>query len=64
MAYRTDDPLADHDRFEREQELLAAKLPTCDYCEKPVDDYYWNINGEIFCEDCLNEHFRMAVEVW
>lgn len=62
--FRTDDPLMDFDRWERQKEQQAASLPECDHCEKPIDDYYWNINGEIFCEGCLNENFRMAVEVW
>lgn len=61
--YRTDDPLADHDRWQREQERLAAQLPECDHCGKPVDDYYYNINGEIICEDCLSENFRVTVEI-
>ena len=61
--YRTDDPLADHDRWQREQERLADKLPECDYCGKTVDDYYYNINGDIICEDCLNENFRVTVEI-
>ena len=64
MAYRTDDPLADHARWERQQEQLAANLPKCDICGSTIDDHYFNINGDILCEDCLNEYFRMAVEVW
>lgn len=61
--YRTDDPLMDFDRWERQKERMAEKLPECDYCGKPVDDYYYNINGEIICEDCLNENFRVTVEI-
>lgn len=49
---------------QKERERQATEFPRCDCCEKPIDDYYWNINGEIFCENCLNENFRMAVEVW
>lgn len=51
-------------RHEQEQERMAAQLPKCDYCEKTIDDHYYLINGEIYCEGCLNENFRMAVEVW
>ena len=64
MMYRTDDPYADFQNHEREQELVASKLPECDYCGSTIDDHYFNINGEILCEDCLNENFRMVVEVW
>ena len=64
MSCRTDDPYADFCSHEREQEWLAAQLPECDHCGKTVDDYYYNINGDIICEDCLNENFKVAVEVW
>lgn len=62
--FRTDDPLDDLDRHEREQERLAAKLPTCDYCGKSIDDHYFNINGDIICGGCLNDNFKVAVELW
>lgn len=61
--YRTDDPLADFSLHERQQERLAAKLPKCDICGRTVDDQYYNIYGEIVCEDCLDEHFRVTVEI-
>ena len=61
--YRTDDPLMDFDKWERQKEQLAASLPECDYCGNPVDDHYYNINGEIYCEGCLDEHFRVTVEL-
>lgn len=47
----------------KQQELLST-LPGCDYCEDVIDDdYYYEINGDIICEKCLNENFRKAVEV-
>lgn len=63
MAYRTDDPYADFCSHEREQERLAAQLPECDYCGKHVDDHYYYIDGEIYCEDCLRENFYRSVEI-
>lgn len=61
--YRTDCPLSDFDRWEQEKERLAANLPECDFCGRTVDDTYYNINGDIVCEDCLDEHFRVTVEI-
>lgn len=61
--YRTDDPIADYDRWEREQELRTAKLPECDICGRHIEDHYYNLYGEICCEDCLDEHFRVTVEI-
>ena len=48
-----------HDRRQA-QEL--KKLPECAYCENPIQDeaaYY--INGDWYCERCLEEHFKRAV---
>ena len=61
--YRTDDPIADFDRWEREQALRTADLPGCDICGRPIEDYYYNIYGETCCEECLEEHFRVTVEL-
>lgn len=61
--YRTDDPLDDFDRYEREKERLEALLPKCDICGRTVDEHYYNIYGETVCEDCLDEHFRVTVEI-
>lgn len=59
MPYRTDDPVADAERYFAEQERRFEELPECDYCgERITDDYYWYINGEILCEECLNSNFR------
>ena len=63
MYYRTDDPLADFARYDAEQQSEMDKLPKCDYCDEPItDDYYFEINGDIICADCLNENFRKGVE--
>lgn len=56
--YRTDDPVADFERYDSEQAREEARLPHCDCCGNVIRDHYWNINGEIYCEDCLNDNFR------
>lgn len=61
--YRTDSPLDDFDRYEREKERLEALLPKCDICGRTIDDHYYNIYGEIMCEICLDENFRLMVEI-
>lgn len=59
--FRTDDPIADFDRYDAEQEKRRDELPECDYCgERITDDYYYVINGDVICEDCLKKHFRQA----
>lgn len=47
---------------EREQSEVD-KLPKCDYCGEPImDDYLYDINGDIICEACLHDNFRKDVE--
>lgn len=59
----TDDPLSDFDRYDRQQEELLNSLPVCDCCGEPIqDEYCYEINGDLICEDCLDMHFRKAVE--
>lgn len=42
-----------------EQEHQAKKLPRCCACKDPIyDEYLWEIDGDIYCEDCATEHFR------
>ena len=37
---------------EAEQEKALAERPCCEYCGKPIqDDYYYEINGDIICEE-------------
>ncbi len=54
---RTDNPFRDFWLKDmRDSEWLDSR-PVCDQCEEPIqDDYYWLINGEKFCERCLDWH--------
>lgn len=59
----TDDPLSDFDRYDRQQEEWLNGLPVCDCCGEPIqDDFCYEINGEYICKDCLDMHFRKAVD--
>lgn len=59
---RTDDPLADFDRWDAEQASYEARLPRCAYCGEPIWEYYFIINGEMLCEECLHSNFRKDVD--
>lgn len=53
MMYRTDDPIADSERFYIEQEKKLEKLPLCECCGEPIqqeDAIYYN--DQWCCEDC------------
>ena len=64
MAYRTDDPNADFDRWDAERERQLAELPVCDCCDNPIqDDHYYQINGDNICPDCLENYYRKEVDL-
>ena len=47
----------EHDQ--REQEWLDS-LPICEECGEPIqEDHCYNIDGEILCEECLKERYRV-----
>ena len=61
--YYTDDPHADWDRYCDEQEQQAEKFPRCCGCRQRIyDDHLWDIDGELYHEDCAAEHFRKSTD--
>lgn len=61
--YRTDNPIADFERWDADQQERLEKLPVCTVCGKRIqDDYCYEINDEIFCTDCLDDEFRRETE--
>lgn len=63
MRFRTDDPVADWERYVAEQEKRFAELPECDYCGHTITEgFYYEINGDTICEGCLNWNFRKSVD--
>ena len=63
MLFRTDDPEKDFDRWDAEQEAALEKLPKCVKCKEPIqDDHYFDVNGELYCEEHMIEKFRKDIE--
>lgn len=63
MYIRTDDPVKDYDRYAEEQEKKLQKMPVCSYCDSHIqDEYLYEINDELICEECLKDNFRKNVE--
>lgn len=61
--FYSDDPIRDAERYEAEQERRLSELPVCCYCGEPIqDDHYYLINGEEYCEECLDDQFRKRTE--
>ena len=61
--YYTDDPIRDFARRDAAEARYESKLPTCAHCGEPIfDEYLYVIDGEPYCEECLNYNFRKRVE--
>lgn len=63
MMYKTDDPIADYDRWDAEQARWRERLPECEMCgERIEDDYAYDIDGSIICPDCMDKHFKKSID--
>lgn len=52
-----------HARHEAEQQRELDKLPKCDYCGETItDEYLYDLDGTLCCENCLNNNFRKPVD--
>ena len=61
--FRIGDPHDDFDRHDRDLARKEARLPVCERCLKRIsDDFYWDMEGEILCEDCMNIRYRKYTE--
>lgn len=40
-----------------------SKFPKCSWCNDPItDDYLYKIGDDIYCEQCMRDHYRHPVE--
>lgn len=59
----TDDPYRDFLRHDAEQEKLLERLPICDSCGEHIqDDYLFEVDGNLLCEECMIREHRRDVE--
>lgn len=42
-----------------QDECEADKMPKCFNCEGLLEDYCYDIDGDLFCEECFNDIFRI-----
>ncbi len=48
---------------ERGLEQRLKHRPVCEYCDNPVqDDHYYDIDGTLVCQDCLDAYFRKGID--
>lgn len=59
----TDNPARDWDAYCEEQERELERRPVCACCgERIQDDYFYDINGENICPECLEDYYRKETE--
>lgn len=47
------------ERHDREMEQKLAERPICDDCGRPIqDEHYFEVEGDILCEDCMCHRYR------
>ena len=50
--------------YEAEVAQAEKEVPVCTYCNRPVaEDFYYELNDEVICAECLEQHFRKEVVV-
>ena len=48
---------------DRRQERRREQLPKCDRCKDEIQEYLFDIYGDIYCEDCTRKLFRREVSL-
>lgn len=63
MFYRTNNPVADAERYQ--EELESAPHLYCVGCGEPLynGDMAWRIEGDLWCEDCAQNMFREEISL-
>ena len=62
--FYSNDPIADAERYAAEQDIEIRRLPVCRECKEHIqDEYLYDIDGDFYCGDCMEEKFRKEVEL-
>ncbi len=60
--YYTDNPVADAERYLRDQDDALARLPKCELCGEPIQqERAVYIDGAYYCDECLHGH-RVCID--
>ncbi len=61
--YYSDDPVRDFMMHDAKQTQWLEQQPVCSECDEHIqDEYCYEINGELICEDCLNTNHKKRTE--
>ena len=54
--YRSDNPDDDFIRWDEDKQCWLQSQPMCDECGEHIqEDYYYKINGRIYCPECIED---------
>ena len=57
--YRTNDPIADFNRWDAEMNSRLEQRPVCADCDEHIqDEFAYYINGEWICMRCMSAYER------
>jgi len=61
--FLTDDPVADFERYDREQARWLDSLPKCSICGDPIQqERAFEKNGFWICHECYENNQRMVID--
>ena len=61
--FYSDDPIMDFCRHDAAQQDELNRLPRCSECDEPIQsETCYEINGELICEECLENNHKKWVE--
>ena len=62
-SFSSGDAFKDFDRYDARQRTELDKQPRCIECKHPIqDEYCYEINDELICEECLKDNHRKLTE--
>lgn len=60
---KSDNPVRDAMLHDEECEAYTNSLPTCDVCGEPIDEWFYEFDGEKICEKCADK-LRVYVDTY
>ena len=52
-------------QWDKEQNEGLENLPVCKECGKPIqDEYYYDVNGDTYCDECMDGFRKYNDDLW
>jgi formylmethanofuran dehydrogenase subunit E len=62
-TYYTADLNADINRYLDDEDSLLRGCPICDDCGEPAQESYFDFDGHIICDKCMEEYRRWPDDI-